>query len=51
MEVRGQNLTPKKVLAPLVDSEFDVDYDLAIKHDLIQSDDDVIDFHAMSKSF
>ena len=54
---------PPKKLAPLVDSEFDVDwpspshptfdvdYDFAIKHDLIQSDDGVMDFHAMSKSF
>ena len=30
---------PKKFLAPLVDSEFDVDYDFVIKHDPIQSYD------------
>jgi hypothetical protein len=39
LEIRGQNLAPKKVLAPLLDSKFDVDYDFAIKHDPIQSDD------------
>ena len=35
----GKILPPKKNLAPLLDSEFDVDYDFAIKHDPIQSDD------------
>ena len=34
----GKIFSPKK-LAPLVDSEFDIDYDFAIKHDPIQSDD------------
>ena len=33
-----------KNLAPLADSEFDVDYDFAVKHDSIQSDDWVMDF-------
>ena len=44
-------MPPPQKLAPLVDSEFDVDYDFAIKHNLIQSDDGVVDFHAMPKLF
>ena len=50
---RGQNIDPQKNLGPLVDSSFDVDYDfaIAIKHDSIQSDDWVMDFHAMPESF
>ena len=35
----GDKKCPPKFLVPLVDSEFDVDYDFAIKHDPIQSDD------------
>ena len=29
----------KKIVAPLLDAEFNLDYDFAIKHDPIQSDD------------
>ena len=39
LEFRGQNLAPPKNSAPLLDSKFNVDYDFAIKHDPIQSDD------------
>ena len=39
MEIRDQNLVPKKVLVLLVDLEFDVEYDFAIKHDPNLSDD------------
>ena len=49
MVIRGQNLSPQN-LAPLVDSEFDVYYDFDIKHDLIQSDDWVVDFCVMLES-
>ena len=35
----GKILRHPKYLAPLVDSEFDVDYDFAIKHDPIQPDE------------
>ena len=35
----GGKYCPPQKLAPLVDSEFNVDYDFAIKHDLIQSDE------------
>ena len=35
----------------VVDSKFDVDYDFAIKHEPIQPDDWVVDFHAMPKWF
>ena len=34
----AENFAPENLLAPLVDSEFDVDCDFAIKHDLIESD-------------
>ena len=37
LELGGKKIPPK--LAPVVDSEFDVDYDFAIKQDPIQSDD------------
>jgi len=30
---------PQKTFSPLVDSEFDVGYDFAIKHDPFQSDE------------
>ena len=30
--IRAKNIAPQKLLAPLLDSEFDVDYDFAIKH-------------------
>ena len=33
---------PPENLSPLLDSEFDADYDFAIKHDLIQSDSRVM---------
>ena len=36
--IRGQKLALQKYVAPLVDSEFGVDYDCAFKHDPIQSD-------------
>ena len=38
LEIRAQNLATKKI-ARFVDSKFDVDYDFAVKHDPIQSDD------------
>ena len=38
-ELGGKNLPKKRLLAPLVDLEFDVDYDFAVKYDPIQSDD------------
>ena len=46
MEIRRENLDPPKILAPLIDSEsnFDVDYDVTIKHDPIQSHVGVMDF-------
>ena len=31
---RGQKICPPKILLPLLDSKFNVDYDFAIKHDL-----------------
>ena len=46
----GQNIAPQIFLPPLVDSKIDVDYKFAIKHDLNQSDDGVMDFHVMPKS-
>ena len=49
MGIRGQNIVRKKRIAPPVDSEFGVYYDFAFKHDLIQSDDGVMDFHAIPK--
>ena len=39
LEFRGQNFAPQKISATLLDSKFYVDYDFAIKHDPIQSDD------------
>ena len=39
LEFRGQIFAPQKFSAPLLDSKFNVDYDFAIKHDPIQSDD------------
>ena len=39
LKFRGQKLAPPQNLAPFLDSKFDVDYDFAIKHDPIQSDD------------
>ena len=47
-----EKLAPSKTLAHLrvVDSEFDVYYDFAIKHDPIQSDDWVMDFGTMPES-
>ena len=39
LKFRRQKLAPQKILAPFLDSKFDVDYDFAIKHDPIQSDD------------
>ena len=38
-ESGGKILPPFQNLAPFADSEFDVDYDVAIKHDSIKSDD------------
>ena len=37
----GQNVSrvPQKVLASLLDSKFNIDYDFAIKHGPIQSDE------------
>ena len=49
-ENKGANISPKK-LAPLVDSEFDVDFDFAIKHGPIQSDGGVMDFCGAPKWF
>ena len=49
LEKWGQNIAPNFLLS-LVDLEFDVDYDLAIKHDSVQSDDWVMDFGFMPKS-
>ena len=37
--IRGQKIDPQKSLAPSIDSELNLDYDFAIKHDPIQSDD------------
>ena len=48
--IRGQNIAPH-FLVPVVGSEFDVDYDFAIKHYPIQSDDWVMDVCGMAKSF
>ena len=39
LKISGQKLAPQKILAPFLDSKFAVDYDFAIKHDPIQSDD------------
>ena len=50
MGIREQNIAPIILLAPLVDSEFNVDYDFAVKHDSIQSDNRVMDFCVMPKS-
>ena len=36
---KGQNFAPQKISAPFLESKFCVDYDFAIKHDPIQSDD------------
>ena len=47
---RGLKLASQKI-APSVDSEFDVDYDCATKHDPNQPDDLVVDFCRMPKSF
>ena len=44
LEIRDQNLVPKKVLVLLVDLEFDVEYDFTIKHDPNLSDDWVVAF-------
>ena len=46
----GAKYCPPIFLAPLVDSKFNVDYDFAIKHDPIESDDRVMDFCVMPKS-
>ena len=41
--IRGEILSPK-ILAPSVDSKINVDYDFAINHDPIQSDNWAMDF-------
>ena len=51
MGIREQNIVPQIFLAPLVDSKFNVEFDFAIKHDPIQSDDCVMDFCGMAKWF
>ena len=38
-EKRGETFDPQIFLAPSLDSKLNVDYDFAIKHDQIQSDD------------
>jgi len=48
--IRRGNIAPQTFLAPLVNSEFNVDYDFAIKHDQIQSDDWVMDFCVIPRS-
>ena len=52
MKIRGTNLPSNNFQGRYyIDSEFNLDYDFAIKHDLIQSDDGVLDFRAMPKLF
>ena len=46
----GAKYCPLNFLVPLVDSKLNVDYDFAIKHDPIQSDDWVMDFCVMPES-
>ena len=46
----GGGFASQKVLAPLLDSNFNLDYDFATIHDPIQSDDWVMDFCGMPKS-
>ena len=46
----GAIFAPKNLVASPLDSEFNVDYDFAIKYDPIQSDDWDIDFGVMPKS-
>ena len=50
LKFREQNLAPWKFSAPLLDSNFNVDYDVVIKHGPIQSNDRVMNICAMSKS-
>ena len=44
MGFRGEIFAPPKKSAPFLESKFYVDYDFAIKHDSIQSDDWVMNF-------
>ena len=46
-----ETILPPKNLAPLLDSTFNVNYDFAIKQDPIQSDNWVMDYRVMSKSY
>ena len=49
LKIRGQLFVPQNDLATSLDSKFNLDYDVATKHDPIQSDDWVMDTCAMPK--